>query len=851
MNILPPAQLIMLNSSVQGRLRINRKNYHDAFLTCPAGGPDIYIENVRDRNKAMDGDMVIVRINHVNLWKVNTTAIINRWDEWSSILQPVILSIIEENNVSNSTEKTTEPQHKRNRQKRSVQNDATETKVANSSKIPSNLPNEISQITAAHLIRLPIWFECVQRTGCVEAIIEHGHARIAGGYLKPCKHGKDFALFCPTDSRFPRMYIPIEQCPHDFTTSPNRYINILFAAQMNSWKGEFAIGDLIRLIGDTKSIENRVEAILIENQVDDSDFPPEVYELTELNNLTDSWSIPENEYSYRRDLTNECIFTIDPKTARDLDDAVSVKELNPGIYEVGVHIADVSFFVNESTPVDQSARERTTSVYLVDRVIPMLPRILCEKLCSLTPGEPKLTFSVIWKITKEGKILDEWFGRTIIRSCVKLAYEHALDMIENRDDTCWIEESVNMPQLYAHNYNQISKCVNMLNDIAVNLRKARFDGGALRIDKIKLQFELDLETGIPNGFSAQERTLANTLIEEFMLLANIAVAKKIYQHYPDLAFLRRHPPSDGRLLKEVEEFCKVKQCSIDVASSGSIQRSLNEIESRDATMSKVITSFLLRAMKNAEYFCTGALGDVSLYRHYALNVPFYTHFTSPIRRYPDVIVHRLLSSALGYSNSPCEDVMSLTGLAELCNKRKLAAKNVSDQSAKIYFNLYVKQCGPYEEVACVTRINDQSFDVMLINCDEKGRVHLNTFEQYLKSYSFESYAGVRRLVIKWKDPGDIMKRLKKEAKKLRKKNRSTDSSSQSTSSNQVNVKQGKNGKNERNGKIGKNGKESIPDLDQVIQVFDIVKVKLFVDDKDLMQLKVSMALPDFILKYIE
>ncbi len=183
----------------------------------------------------------------------------------------------------------------------------------------------------------------------------------------------------------------------------------------------YAIGELKRCIGREGNIDVETEAILVDNGIDYSDFKEEVL----LSLPSTPWKIPDSEFGYRRDLRNVCVFTIDPASARDLDDALHIIKLNDETYEIGVHIADVSYFVTENSPIDKCAVDRTTSVYLVQKVIPMLPRLLCEELCSLNPFLDRLTFSVIWKVKANGDIIDEWFGRTIINSAVKLSYEHA------------------------------------------------------------------------------------------------------------------------------------------------------------------------------------------------------------------------------------------------------------------------------------------------------------------------------------------------------------------------------------------------------------------------------------------
>ncbi|POI36072.1 hypothetical protein CIB84_000175 [Bambusicola thoracicus] len=519
------------------------------------------------------------------------------------------------------------------------------------------------------------------------------------------------------------------------------------------------IRQLAKSLGQAGEIEPETEGILTEYGVDFSDFSPEALEC-----LPQSlpWVISPGEMAKRRDLRKECIFTIDPSTAKDLDDALSCKQLPDGNFEVGVHIADVSYFVLEETALDRVASERATSVYLVQKVIPMLPKLLCEELCSLNPMRDRLTFSVMWKVTPEGKILDEWFGRTVICSCAKLSYDHAQSMIENPGKVFSLEELP--PVSPQHSVAEIQQAVLNLHRIAQHLRKQRFIDGALRLDQVfsfaserekkregkdgkdetvmqmpktcfgctkaqaslevhssipqeggtaftssfyhalsngakgqpctlKLSFTLDQESGMPQGCYIYQYRDSNKLVEEFMLLANMAVAHQIYRSFPEQALLRRHPPPQSKLLNDLMEFCHQVGLEIDFSSAGSLHKSLIETFGADKyseARKEVLTNMFSRPMQMALYFCTGVLEDETLFRHYALNVPFYTHFTSPIRRYADVVVHRLLSASLGISSPIKMEKEAIQRQAEHCNDRKMASKRVQELSTDLFFAVFVR-----------------------------------------------------------------------------------------------------------------------------------------------------------------
>lgn len=310
----------------------------------------------------------------------------------------------------------------------------------------------------------------------------------------------------------------------------------------------------------------------------------------------------------------------------------------------------------------QEARRRSTSVYLIQRVLPMLPPLLCEQLCSLNPGVDRLAFSVIWELTPRGDIVRQWMGRTVITSCCKLAYGHAQAMIENWFDP---ENYVPGPQTGpkppalhgAHAWDDVIADVVALNDLARGLRRARFESGALRLDNTKVVFKLDAD-GNPDGVAVYESLEANRLIEEFMLLANRSVAGAISRAFPEAALLRRHPPPNERKLEELAKLCEAHGFDINLSSAGALHASLEEIRAataHDGAIADVIRLSATKPMNLAKYFCTGELlGAPEDWGHYALATPLYTHFTSPIRRYPDLVVHRTLAAALEAEQNLCE-----------------------------------------------------------------------------------------------------------------------------------------------------------------------------------------------------
>uniref|UniRef100_A0A8C0EK03 DIS3-like exonuclease 2 n=1 Tax=Bubo bubo TaxID=30461 RepID=A0A8C0EK03_BUBBB len=718
---------------IQGPLRINPKKYHEAFIPSPDGTRDIFIDGVVARNRALNGDIVVVKLLPKEQWKVIKPDGSDKETEATH-----------ESDVPEDMLGTCIPQE-------TVKGDAKSPDVI----IEAQFDDNDAEHGQDHLQDTYSVKKCINcRKLCffqVVYILEKKHSRAATGFIKLLadKNSELFkrcAMFSPVDHRVPRAYVSLADCPQDFVTRPEDYSNMLFICRIVDWKEDsnFATGYLAKSLGQAGEIEPETEGILTEYGVDFSDFSPEALECLPQNL---PWVISPGELAKRRDLRKECIFTIDPSTAKDLDDALSCKQLPDGNFEVGVHIADVSYFVLEETALDKIASERATSVYLVQKVIPMLPKLLCEELCSLNPMRDRLTFSVMWKVTPEGKILDEWLGRTVMCSCVKLSYDHAQSMIENPGKVFSPEELP--PVSPQHSIAEIQQAVLNLHRIAQHLRKQRFIDGALRLDQLKLSFTLDQESGMPQGCYIYQYRDSNKLVEEFMLLANMAVAHQIYRSFPEQALLRRHPPPQTKLLKDLMEFCNQVGLDIDFSSAGTLHKSLNETFGADKyseARKEVLTNMFSRPMQMALYFCTGVLEDETLFRHYALNVPFYTHFTSPIRRYADIIVHRLLSASLGGSPIKMEKE-AIQRQADHCNDRKMASKRVQELSADLFFAIFVRECGPLESEAMVMGVLNEAFDVLVLKFGVQKRIYCNALP--LLGFHFQKVGRKPELTLMW------------------------------------------------------------------------------------------------------
>ena len=393
------------------------------------------------------------------------------------------------------------------------------------------------------------------------------------------------------------------------------------------------IGKIKKVLGKPGDHETEIDSILTQNNVNIT-FPTEVLEYTK--NISES--ISKEEIKKRRDFRNNLTFTIDPIDAKDFDDALSFKKIDKEKYEIGIHIADVSHYVIPGTLLDKEAYSRATSIYLVDRVIPMLPEKLSNKVCSLRPNEEKLTFSVSLIINQDGSIEEYWFGRTVIKSNYRFSYQEAQEIIESRKNKISKENSLTGFEYIVE--DEVVEAILVMDKIAKETRKKREKKGSINFNKKEVYFELNKKKE-PVGVFTKESKDANKLIEEFMLIANKKVAQLFSQIKKQKYIYRVHDLPDNEKLKSLKHIVKSFGYSIDLTSSKGISKSLNKLldQIKGKQEQNLIESLALRSMSKAEY-STNNIG------HYGLAFVNYTHFTSPIRRYPDVLVHRLLQDIL-------------------------------------------------------------------------------------------------------------------------------------------------------------------------------------------------------------
>lgn len=458
--------------------------------------------------------------------------------------------------------------------------------------------------------------------GKVKQIIQRGKDEWVGRV----EISKNYAFVIPDNKR---IYCDVFIASEDINKARSRDKVIVKILNWPSAEKKNPKGEIIRVLGPAGENEAEIHSIMAQFELP-FEFPDKV--------LAESERIPEkisrDEISSRRDFRNILTFTIDPEDAKDFDDAISLQTLENGNTEIGVHIADVTHFLREDTVLDKEAFDRATSVYLVDRTIPMLPERLSNGVCSLNPNEDKLTFSAVFEMDDKATVKRQWFGKTIIHSDKRFAYEQAQEIIESGS-------------------GEFSDELVKLNELARKLRKDRFANGAINFETIEVKFRLD-EKGKPLEVYPKERKDAHKLIEEFMLLANKKVAEFIFKkksggNKSSTFVYRTHDSPDPDKIKAFSIFARKFGYQMKLEES-SISRSLNSLI--DAIEGKpeqnVLESLAIRTMAKAKY-------TTEPDPHFGLAFMHYTHFTSPIRRYPDVMVHRLLFLYLKNGKSPDEE----------------------------------------------------------------------------------------------------------------------------------------------------------------------------------------------------
>ena len=466
-------------------------------------------------------------------------------------------------------------------------------------------------------------------------------------------------------------------------------------------------GIIKKVLGTEGEHNTEIHSILAEYGLP-YDFEKEIKDYA--NNI--DTTINFKEVSKRRDFRKELTFTIDPVDAKDFDDAISFKKLSKNSYEIGVHIADVSHYLQPNTILDNEAFNRATSVYLVDRVVPMLPEILSNKACSLRPNEEKYTFSAVFIIEKN-KVINEWFGKTIINSNYRFSYEEAQEIIETKNNIIRKEVSLNNKEYSVS--NNVKEAVLKLNEIASYMRKERMNSGAISFDKKEVRFSINKDKE-PTGVYVKESKESNKLVEEFMLLANRKVSEYIGKKNKKNIFIYRvHDLPDESKIKALKEVAKSLGYNLDISSRKRMSESLNKIlkKIKGKKEQSLIESLAIRSMSKAEY-TTKNIG------HYGLAFDYYSHFTSPIRRYPDVIVHRLLEQYLNKENPSGHEIYN--SACDHCTQREILATKAERDSIKFMQIKYMQDKKNKKFNGVISGITDWGIFVEIVENKCEGMI---------------------------------------------------------------------------------------------------------------------------------
>ena len=505
-------------------------------------------------------------------------------------------------------------------------------------------------------------------------------------------------LFVPSDRRIPIIRIETRQ----YDTLKNQRLLVA----IDSWPraSRYPQGHYVKSLGNIGDKETENQVLLLEHDVPHLSFTDAV--LSCLPTEGSNWKIPSDELSHREDFRAINVCSVDPPGCTDIDDALHYRDIDKNTCEVGVHIADVSYFVRPGTALDQEAANRGTTVYLCDRRIDMIPELLSSNLCSLIQHRDRLAFSAIWRIRKsDAQVLDVRFARSIINSKASLTYEKAQEMIDDRS-----------------NNGVIHTGLRGLNNLAKKLKKRRMERGALvlaRADEIRF-VEIESETHDRDAnLEIQHKRLVetNSMVEEFMLLANIAVANKLLEVYPDLALLRRHPKPSKANFDELIESARVKGFDIKPEDGKSLSDSLDAARlPNDYYFNLMLRMIATRCMTPAAYFCSGYFDPQLIsFTHFGLAADLYTHFTSPIRRYADLLVHRLLAASIGSAmlDTNLKNKTNIQMICDQINYRHRMAQLASRASNRLHTVLYIKSKRELFEDAHIFFIRQNAIQILI------------------------------------------------------------------------------------------------------------------------------------------
>ena len=549
--------------------------------------------------------------------------------------------------------------------------------------------------------------------GRVVGVVKRERRRLCGSLDEatgdPGSSKAQHVLFVPVDRRFPKVRVETRQL--------GRLAGMRVAVQVDAWADDerYPRGHYVATLGarGDKAVETAV--ILEELDVATAPFSPAVLACLPVEG--DDFTIGAPDLAGRLDLRDLAVCSIDPPGCRDIDDALHCVGPLPGSgnFQVGVHIADVTRFVESGSPLDVEAQRRGTSTYLVERRLDMLPVLLTADLCSLRGGVDRLAFSALMELTPDGDVVKADFAKTVIRSRAALTYHEAQVFI---DDAQGAKDDGDVPRAVRH-----------LAKLGRALRRKRVAAGALSLASPEVRFVLSNESDSPTDVGAYQLVEANSTVEEFMLLANVQVAAFLLQKYPALTVLRHHPSPPPDRFDGLKAMLASRGLALDVATSKALADSLDAAhDPEDPYLNKLVRILTTRCMAPAKYFCSNDKDEPD-YLHYGLAAKVYTHFTSPIRRYADVVAHRLLAAAIGFAPLPAALAESgakqaLTAVCANLNRRNKNAQLASRHSIALYTRLFFKDRPQRRVAARVLAVANHKVDVLIPRYGIEGSLYL-------------------------------------------------------------------------------------------------------------------------------
>jgi protein SSD1 len=737
---LPQATLPALlgdGQLVSGVLRVNKKNRSDAYVSTQDGllDADIFICGSKDRNRALEGDLVAVELLDVDeVWSQKREKEEKKKRKDITDTRSGSTAGTSQGGGNGDDNGTGEGGIRRrgSLRQRPTQKKNDDVEVEGQSLLlveEEEINDEAKPLYAGHIVAVIERVPGQMFSGTLgllrpssQATKEKQEAERAARDGSMSRHHDSRAQekpkivwFKPTDKRVPLIAIPTEQAPRDFVEKHQDYADQIFVACIKRWPitSLHPFGTLVEKLGKMGDLKVETDALLRDNNFASDEFADAVLRSVGLQD----WTIAKEDeaaIAARRDFRNEKVFTLDLNGSDELGNGVHVKSLPDGKIEIGIHVPDVTHFVKPNSLLDREAKKRGTAVQLANRFCALLPQKLSGEVCSLTPDQDRLTVSVVFSANPlTGAVAegDVWIGKGIAKSGGRLSLSQ-------------MDEAISGAAEFTHVAAE-AKDIQLLNVLTEKFREARLGAGGEPIAPLRLLQQLDDEN-IPVKHNVFDTTSATELVEELMHKANAYVAQRLASALPEKALLRRHGAPNSRRLQTFVERMTALGYEFDPSSSGTLQNSLFRVD--DAEIRKGMETLLLKSMQRAKYFIAGKTAQ-HLWAHYSLNQPLYTHFTSPTRRYADVLVHRQLESVLSEGTVEYnEDLENLVKTVEACNTKKDSAQNAQEQS------VHIEACramdkkrqevnGDLISEGIVLCVYESAFDVLIPEWGFEKRVH--------------------------------------------------------------------------------------------------------------------------------